>query len=536
MSDRPTNTAVPPPPAGGLRRAASVISLICAVQFVLQLDFSIVNVALPSVQRELGMAPAELQWIVTGYALSFGSLLLAGGRLADLLGRRRVLAVGLALFGVASLACGLARWPVLLIIARIVQGAAGAMASPAALSLLTTTNAEGAARNRALAIWQATTAAGATAGIVAGGLLTQYFGWRAVFLVNPPVIVIMLALLPRLPAGKRHGGGSVDVRGALLVTTGIAALIYGLSSGQQHGFTAPATIASLALAVLLTAGFVLAEKRSTAPMLPLSILAEPARRAAIAAMLLIGAILAGYVYFASLYLQKVLGFSPVATGLALVPSTVTVVLVSTLGTRRLLARFSIKAILLAGLASMGAGQLWLTQITAGASYPAAVLPGLILTAAGVGLALPTASIAITSGVNHSQQGLAGALFTTSQQTGAAVGLAILATAAAAATAGHSGSLVDGYRLSFLIATGLAVLAAIIVALQLRTESRRVEPGPGGDDHRASRDPRQPRGPVRRAPAGGARRVSALSAPGVPDVSSPADAPKPDRRPEPGRPR
>ena len=480
MSDHPTNTAVPPPPAGGPRRAASVISLICAVQFVLQLDFSIVNVALPSVQRELGMAPAELQWIVTGYALSFGSLLLAGGRLADLLGRRRVLVVGLALFAIASLACGLAQWPLMLIIARIVQGAAGAMASPAALSLLTTTNAEGPARNRALAIWQATTAAGATAGIVAGGLLTQYFGWRAVFLVNPPVIAIMLALVPRLPTGKRPGaGGSVDVRGALLVTTGIAALIYGLSSGQQHGFSAPATIVALALAGRLATGVVLAEKRSAAPMLPLSILAEPARRAAIAALLLIGAILAGYVYFASLYLQKVLGFSPVATGLALVPSTVTVVLISTLGTRRLLSRFSIKAILLAGLASMAAGQLWLSQITAGASYPAAVLPGLILTAAGVGLALPTASIAITSGVRHSQQGLAGALFTTSQQTGAAVGLAILATAAAAATAGHSGSLVDGYRLSFLIATGLAVLAAIIVALQLRTSSRRVGPGPAG---------------------------------------------------------
>ena len=477
MSDRPTNSAAPPPPAGGPRRAVFVISLICAAQFVLQLDFSIVNVALPSVQRELGIAPAELQWIVTGYALAFGSLLLAGGRLADLLGRRRVLAVGLALFGVASLACGLARWPVMLIIARIVQGAAGAMASPAALSLLTTTNAEGAARNRALAIWQATTAAGATAGIVAGGLLTQYFGWRAVFLINPPIIAVMLALVPRLPAGKRSGsGGSVDVRGALLVTTGIAALIFGLSSGQQHGFTAPATIVALALALLLTTGFVFAEKRSAAPMLPLSILADPARRAAIAAMLLIGAILAGYVYFASLYLQKVLGFSPVATGLALVPSTVTVVLVSTLGTRRLLARFGIKAVLLAGLACMGGGQLWLAQITAGASYPAAVLPGLVLTAAGVGLALPTASVAITSRVQASDQGLAGALFTTSQQTGAAVGLAILATAAAAATASHSGSLVDGYRLSFLIATGLAVLGALIVALQRSPKSHRTQPG------------------------------------------------------------
>jgi EmrB/QacA subfamily drug resistance transporter len=485
MAAHSTNRAAPLPATGSPRRAVFVISLICAAQFVLQLDFSIVNVALPSIQRELGMPAAALQWIVTGYALAFGSLLLAGGRLADLLGRRQVLAVGLALFGIASLACGLAQWPIMLIIARSVQGAAGAMVSPAALSLLTTTNAEGAPRNRALAIWQATTAAGATAGIVAGGLLTQYFGWRAVFLINPPIIAIMLALVLRLPAGKRSsGGGSVDVRGALLVTTGIAALIFGLSSGQQHGFTAPATIIALSLAVLTTTGFVFVEKRSAAPMLPLSILAEPARRAAIAAMLLIGAILAGYVYFASLYMQKVLGFSPVATGLALVPSTVTVVLVSTLGTRRLLARFSIKAVLLAGLTCMGAGQLWLAQITAGASYPTAVLPGLVLTAAGVGLALPTASIAITSGVHASDQGLAGALFTTGQQTGAAVGLAILATAAAAATDSHGNSLVDGYRLSFLIATGLAVLAAIIVALQLSSKShpakpRRQHAAPGG---------------------------------------------------------
>ena len=468
----------PPPTARGPRRAMLVIALICAAQFVLQLDFSIVNVALPSIQRELGMPASELQWIVTGYALAFGSLLLAGGRLADLAGRRRALVAGLALFAVASLACGLARWPAMLIAARIVQGAAGAIASPAALSLLTTTNAEGPARHRALAIWQATTAAGATAGIVAGGVLTQYLGWRAVFLVNPPLIAIMLAFVPRLPAGRRPAGAAgahVDVRGALLITGGIAALIYGLSSGQQHGFTAPATLTALALAAVLSAGFALAEKRSAAPMLPLSILADPARRAAIAAMVLLGAILAGYVYFASLYLQKALGFSPVETGLALVPSTVTVVLVSTLGTRRLLARLGVKTVLLAGLALMGAGQLWLAQITAGASYSTAVLPGLILTAAGVGLALPTASIAITSGVRADQQGLAGALFTTSQQTGAAVGLAILATAAAAATAGHGGSLVGGYRLSFLIATGLAALGVIIVALQLRTKPRRAQP-------------------------------------------------------------
>ena len=225
----------------GMGRAGGpvlVMILICAAQFVLQLDFCIVNVALPTIQRELGMAAAQLQWIVTGYALTFGSLLLVGGRLADLLGRRRLLVSGLVLFAVASLACGFARWPVMLIAARLAQGAAGAMVSPAALSLLTTINPEGPARDRALAIWQATTAAGATTGIIAGGLLTQFLGWRAVFLVNPPLIAIMLALAGRLPSGRQAGGGRIDVRGALLVTVSLAALIFGLSYGQQHGFSA----------------------------------------------------------------------------------------------------------------------------------------------------------------------------------------------------------------------------------------------------------------------------------------------------------
>ena len=470
-----------PEDAAPVRGSGAALALLCCAQFVLQLDFSIVNVALPTIQRELGMAPAELQWIVTGYALTFGSLLLAGGRIADLAGRRRMLAAGLVVFALASLACGLARWPVLLIAGRFVQGAGGAMVSPAALSLLTTTNAEGPARTRALSIWQAATAAGATAGIIAGGLLTQYLGWRAVFLVNPPLIAIMLFLLPRLPAARGSGTGArVDVTGAAGVTAAIAALIYGLSEGQQHGFGAPAAVAGLVVAVAAGAAFVWTERAVASPMLPLSIFSVPARRAAVAAMLLIGAVLAGYVYFISLYLQKVLGFSPVLTGLALVPSTLTVVTVSTLATRRLLARFSVKQVLLAGLVAMAGGQLWLAQVTAGAGYAAAVLPGLLLTALGIALALPTASIAITSGVHGKDQGLAGALFTTSQQTGAAVGLAVLATVAAARTASAHGSLVAGYRLSFLIAAALAAVGVVLVTLQLRSRTlarRQAEPAP-----------------------------------------------------------
>lgn len=453
--------------------------VICAAQFVLQLDFSIVNVALPTIQRELNVAPADLQWIVTGYALTFGSLLLAGGRLADLLGRRRLLVLGLVLFGVASLTCGLAVDPIMLIASRFVQGIAGAMVSPAALSLLTTSNPEGPARTRALSIWQATTAAGATGGIIAGGLLTQYLGWRAVFLVNPPVIVLLLVMVPRLPAGQPQSRARIDYWGALQVTGSLALLIFGLSNGQQHGFTSIASIVSFALAVLLAVGFVVTERTVTAPMLPLRILSDPGRRAAIAAMLMIGAVLAGYVYFISLYLQHVQGYSPVRTGLSLLPSTLTIVLTTTFGTRRLLARFTVKHILIAGLVSMAAGQAWLAQVSPGSGYATGVLPGLVLTALGVGLALPSASVAITNGVQSSDQGLAGALFTTSQQTGAAVGLAILATAAATRTA-HAGgsavqSLTDGYRLSFLIGAGIALLAIALVAVQLRSRERQEEP-------------------------------------------------------------
>ena len=458
--------------------------VIIAAQFVLQLDFSIVNVALNTIQRELGMAPAELQWIVTGYALTFGSLLLAGGRLADLVGRRRLLVIGLVLFAIASLACGLARWPVMLIVSRMVQGAAAALASPAALSLLTTASPEGPARNRALALWQAATAGGATTGIIAGGLLTQYLGWRAVFLVNPPLIALMLAFVPRLPAGAATRGGKIGIRGASLVTAAIASLIYGLTQGQQHGFGTLASVTALVAAALLAAAFVYSERKLPAPMLPPSLLAAPARRAAVSAMLLIGAVLAGYVYFLSLYLQKVHHFSPVLTGLGLLPATLTVVLMSTLVTRRLLTRFGARRVLLAGLVIMTAGQLWLAQISDHSSYAAGVLPGILLTALSIGLSLPAASVAITSGVHGRDQGIAGAMFTTGQQAGAAIGLAILATVAAARTAHAGGDVVAGYRLSFLIAAAMGALAVCIVGLvRSPARQREPEPMPAGDPAR-----------------------------------------------------
>jgi len=468
-------SAVPAPSTDGgtspVLRLGLALGLVVAAQFVLQLDFSIVNVALPTIKRELHFAPADLQWIVTGYALTFGSLLLFGGRAGDLAGHRRVLLGGLAAFGVASLAAGLSPTSVALIASRFVQGASAAFVAPQALAIITDLFPEGAPRARALGIFQGATAAGASAGIVLGGILTEFVGWRSVFLVNPPIIVALIIAIRRvLPRHARRAGGRLDTVGAVLATTSIASLIFGLSQGQQHGFSNAAALAALVLAVLLGATFVLAEKHGKAPMVPLAVLADPARRAALSTMLLLGAVVAGYVYFVSLYLQDVLGLSPLQTGLALIPATGTVMLTATLLTRRALARFGVRTLLLAGLSIVGIGQLWLFTISDSGSYQVNVLGGIMLTAFGMGLAFPTASVAVTAGVGAGERGLAGGLFVTAQQVGQAIGLAALATIAAAQTSAHHGSLVSGYKASFLTATGIAVVAVLIVIIQMRTRT------------------------------------------------------------------
>jgi MFS family permease len=479
MTDRTSSppgnatAALPDSPGGAgtspVLRLGLALGLVVAAQFVLQLDFSIVNVALPTIRRELHFAPADLQWIVTGYALTFGSLLLFGGRVGDLAGHRRVLLIGLGAFGVTSLAAGLAPTSLALIVARFVQGASAGFVAPQALAIITDLFAEGPGRTRALGIFQGATAAGASAGIVLGGVFTEFIGWRAVFLVNPPIIVVLVVAIVRvLPARTGRAGGRLDIAGAVLATASIALLIFGLTQGQQHGFTAAAALAALALAVLLGVAFVLVEKRGKAPMVPLPVLADPARRAALSAILLLGAIIAGYVYFTSLYLQNVLRFSPLETGLALIPATGTVMVVATQVTRRVLPRFGVRKVLLAGLAITGLGQVWLFTISNAGSYQLNVLGGIILTAVGIGLSLPTASVAVTAGVGPGERGLAGGLFVTAQQVGQAIGLAALASIAAAQTSAHHGVLVSGYQTSFLVATGIAVVAVLIVAIQMRT--------------------------------------------------------------------
>jgi EmrB/QacA subfamily drug resistance transporter len=453
--------------AKGLRLGWA-LGLVVAAQFVLQLDFSIVNVALPTIRRELHFVPADLQWIVTGYALTFGSLLLFGGRVGDLVGHRRVLLIGLAAFGVTSLAAGLAPTSLALIVSRFAQGASAAFVAPQALAIITNLFSEGPARTRALGIFQGATAAGASAGIVLGGVFTEFIGWRAVFLVNPPIIVVLVIAIRRvLPTQTRGAGPRLDIAGAVLATASIALLIFGLSQGQQHGFSDVIVLTALVLAVILGMSFVLVERRGKAPMVPLSVLVDPARRAALTAILLLGAIVAGYVYFTSLYLQNVLRFSPLETGLALIPATATVLVTATQITRRVLPRLGVRKLLLAGLTLAGIGQVWLFSISATGTYQVNVLGGVMVTAFGMGLAFPTASVAVTSGVGPGERGLAGGLFVTAQQVGQAIGLAALATIAAARTNATHGSLVSGYKESFLVAIGIAIAAVLIVVFQMR---------------------------------------------------------------------
>jgi MFS family permease len=452
-------------------RLGLALGLVVAAQFVLQLDFSIVNIALPTIRRELHFAPADLQWIVTGYALTFGSLLLFAGRVGDRAGYRRVLLAGLGAFGVTSLAAGLSQAPLMLIVSRFAQGASAAFVAPQALAIITDLFAEGPARTRALGIFQGATAAGASAGVVLGGVFTEFIGWRAVFLVNPPVIVaLVIAIWRVLPARTGRAGARLDIAGAVLATVSIAVLIFGLSQGQQYGFTSAAALTGLCVAVLGGVGFVTSQKRAKAPMVPLHVLADPARRAALAAMVLFGAVVVGYVYFTSMYNQDVLRFSPLEAGLAFVPATGTVMLTATQVTRRVLPRFGVRTILLAGLVITELGQVWLHTISSTGSYQVNVLGGIMITAFGMGLVFPTASVAVTSGVGPGERGLAGGLFVTSQQVGQAIGLAALATTATAQTSAHDGSLVVGYQAAFLMAIGIILIAVLIVAVQMRTRT------------------------------------------------------------------
>jgi EmrB/QacA subfamily drug resistance transporter len=468
-SQTPTATTLTPPPPRKPADQASPpahrtrqLALILVAAFMVVLDFSIVNVALPSIERELHMPPDAVQWIVTGYAISFGGLLILGGRAADLLGRRRMFVVGLVAFALASLAGGLARDPALLIAARVVQGAGAAIVAPAALSLITTSFAEGPQRTRAIGLYGAISSVGFVAGQVLGGVLVQLTSWRAVFLVNVPVGLAAAALAPAILGRAKattHQSHRLDVRGALLITSAVALAVFAVSQGVVLGWTSPLVIAAVAAAAVAAVAFTKAETRHPEPLVRLSLLHRPGLRDGSTLSFLLGLWNGGEMLILSLYLQQVLHLSPLFTGLAIAPQGVVGFSMGLLGPR-LARRLGVKRLLVLTGASAAIGFAVLTRLPAGGYSPVLLVVMLI----GLGTAgTAFGSVVLASrGMADSDQGLVGGMINTSRQIGAAVGAALLPAVAASVSGAGPDPGVSGDRAAML-AAGLAALAATVVA-------------------------------------------------------------------------
>jgi EmrB/QacA subfamily drug resistance transporter len=440
------------------------LALILVAAFMVVLDFSIVNVALPSIERELHMPPDAVQWIVTGYAISFGGLLILGGRAADLLGRRRMFVIGLIAFALASLAGGLAQDPVLLITARVIQGAGAAIVAPAALSLITTSFPEGAERTRAIGLYGAISSVGFVSGQVLGGVLVQFTSWRAVFLVNVPVGLAAAALAPAIlgtaaKAKTRTTSSThrLDLRGALLITSAVALIVFAVSQGVVLGWTSPLVISAVVAAAIAAVVFGKIETKHPEPLIRLSLLHRPGLRDGSTISFLLGLWNGGEMLILSLYLQQVLHESPLFTGLAIAPQGVVGFAMGMLGPR-LARRMGVKRLLVLTAAAAAIGFAVLTRLPAGGYSP--VL--LVVTLIGLGTAgTAFGSVVLASrGMADSDQGLVGGMINTSRQIGAAVGAALLPAVAEAVSRGPAG--VSGDRAAMLTA-GLAAVAATAVA-------------------------------------------------------------------------
>ena len=459
-------------PSETAERRPGALLLLCMAQFMLILDIAIVNVALPPIAEDLGFSAGNLQLVVTAYALTFGGLLLLGGRLSDLLGRRNMFVWGLTLFTLASLGCGLAPSAAFLVISRALQGVGGALVAPAALSLLTSIFPEGEERNRALGVWSAVAAVGGAAGLLIGGVLTDLAGWRAVFLVTVPLgAVVALASLRALPEGRPESrGGRLDLAGALAATAGLVALVYGLGRGETQGFGEISVVALLLSSVVLLAAFVVIELWVREPLVPFSLFRSRTLTGANVATLLLSAVIIGTNFFLTLYLQQVLSFSPLQTGLAFLPQTLAAAASSGVAAR-LAGRLGVRTLLLSGMVSLTLGALLLSRLSPNGSYLTDVLPGLLFVSVGLGFGFTVGTLAATSGILARRQGVASGVFNTSQQVGGAVGLAILATVAGAVTESATessvagsvpGALTSGFGVAFLVAAGFGLAAALAV--------------------------------------------------------------------------
>jgi EmrB/QacA subfamily drug resistance transporter len=466
------------------QRRWSALALIVTAQFMVILDVAIVNVALPSIKSDLGFSQTGLQWVITAYAILFGGTLLLGGRLADLLGRRRMFATGLALFAASSLLCGLAWSSGSLVAFRAVQGLGGALLAPAALSLLMTTFAEGRDRNLALGIYGAASGSGAAAGVLLGGVITSYLGWSWIFFVNVPVGVAAIALAPIL---LREGRAELphrhfDLAGAASITGGLMLLVYALTRATSDGWSSSATVGLLGGAAALVAAFIAIESRSRSPLLPLRIFRLRALSAANATMAIVGAVTFAEFFVLTLYLQDVLHYSAVRSGVAFSAFALTVVVTSNVA-QAVVGRAGIRPTLLAGLTLATISLGLLTRLPVGGHYFWDLFPAFVLGGAGMGFSFVPVTIASLAGVERADAGVASGLVNTSRQIGGAIGLAAISTVAASATSsyahGHgvataSGlATVHGFQTSFDVLGGLLLVAILVAAGFLRSPRERV---------------------------------------------------------------
>ncbi|MCP2336269.1 MFS transporter [Actinomadura rupiterrae] len=457
----------------------TVLVLMCLAQFMCVLDDTIVNIALPAVQKDLGFSGAGLPWVLNGYLLTFGGLLLVAGRACDVFVRRTVFLTGLAVFGLASLACGLAAGPAMLVALRIVQGVGAALLSASALAILTATYT-GPARARAFGVWGGLSGAAGATGVLLGGLLTSGISWRWVFLANVPVVLAVAALtLRRVGPARSPVRPALDPFGALTVTAGLGLLIFGIAGGERSGWISPSALTALAAAVALLAAFVMVERRHSSPLVPLGVFARRnVTGGAICALLLAGTML-GTFFFLTLYLQQVLGFSAVRNGIAFLPFALAVVL-SAATSSRLVPETGFKPLLMGGFALLVVALLWLARIGLDGDYWTDVLGPALIAGAGLGTVLVSSVTATTQDLSgEGEQGLASGLVTSTNQVGGALGLAILSTVAFAradtasgAPAAKPGSLLAGFHLAFYVAAGFALLGFLVAALvTVRTPGR-----------------------------------------------------------------
>lgn len=467
----------------GRRRSALIV--LCFVQFMLVLDDNVVSVALPSIRDELGFSAAGLAWVVNAYFLAFGGLLLISGRAADLLGRRRVFLSGVALFGAASLACGLAQEPWQLVTGRFIQGAGAAMASPAALSLITLLFPGPEERAKAFSIWGGIAGLGGTMGLVISGALTGLTSWRWIFLINLPVAAAALILLPRLVAESRATRQArLDVPGAVLGTGAVLSLVYGLLQAGESGWGDSTVAGPLLLAVVLTVSFLAVESRTAEPLVPLAFLSFRTRAVANGATLLFSAALYAMAFLLMIHLQTVLGYGPLKAGVAYLPYGAGILAGMWLSSRAVI-RFGMRRTLVVSFLISSAGLLLLSDVAPNDSYASGVLPGMLVMSLGCGLSLPALTVAALTGTTEENAGLGSALLSSVQQIGGAVGVAVLVTLAARrsdAVADSTSPLhaaTEGYSLALIVAAALLALGALLIATLLG--NRRSEPAADSRD-------------------------------------------------------